>query len=161
MTGLHRQADQSPARVALESIRWSLLVGFVAASLAGLGVCIYLLATDSKYLPVMTMALQGLAAVFYARRLALRVMRNRKPSPVNLADWISDSAMLIMWAAVLFVSIAQLQGWMHGPVKYATLGVLGLFVVGMPLYWWRGQRSLALALTARAAAGRWPWSGGD
>lgn len=108
----------------------------------------------------MTMALQGLAAILYAKRLALKVLRNRNPSPVQLADWISDSAIVIMWVAGLIVSIGQLQGWMHGAVKYATLSVLGLFVVGMPHYWWRGQRRLARALTARAVAGRWPWSAG-
>jgi len=41
--------------------------------------------------------------------------------------------MALMWATLLFGSTAQLQGWMHGAVKYATLSVLGLFVVGMPL----------------------------
>ena len=55
-------------------------------------------------------------------------------------------------------AVGERQGWMHGAFEYATVGFDGLFAVGMPVYWWRGQRRIVLALTARSVAGRWPWS---
>lgn len=90
MTGAHRQTEQDPVRSVLKSVRWMLaLVGFVAVSLGIVGIPVYLLATDSKFLPIATMAAQGIVAVVLARRLALKVLRNRTPSPVVLADWIA------------------------------------------------------------------------
>jgi hypothetical protein len=161
MTGAHRRTDQDPVRSVLKSVRWLLLlVGFVALGLAFVGIPAYLLATDSKFLPIATMAVQGIVAVVLARRLALKVLRNRTPSPVVLADWISDSAFVIGWVVLVLASIGQNQGWMHGAFEYTMAGILGLFLVGMPVYWWRGQRRVVLALTARAIAGRWPWSAG-
>ena len=157
MTGAHRRTGQDPVRSALKSV---LQVGLVAASLAIVGIFAYLLATDSKYLPIIVMALQGFLAITYARRLAVKVLRNRTPSPVILADWIGDSALMITWVAVLLANIGRIQGWMHGAFEYAMDSILGLLVVGMPVYWLRGRRRVVLALTARAVAGRWPWSAG-
>ncbi len=153
MTGAHRRADQDPVPSVIKSVPWLLLVGFV-------GMPAYLLATDSKFLPIATMAAQGIVAVVLARRLALKVLRNRTPSPVILADWIGDGASVIAWVAVVLASIGRNQGWMHGAFEYAMAGILGLILVGMPVYWWRGQRRVVLSLTARAVAGRWPWSAG-
>jgi hypothetical protein len=107
------------------------------------------------------MVAQGIVAVVLARRLALKVLHNRTPSPVVLGDWIGDLALPIGWVAVVVASIGQDQGWMHGAYEYALGSILGLLVVGMPVYWWRGQRRLVLVLTARAVAGRWPWSAGS
>jgi len=160
MTGSHRRTDQDPVRSELKSVRWLLQIGFVAASLAVVGMSVYLLVTQSNYLAITTTALQGFLVVTYARQLALKVLGDRAPSPVVLADWIDDSALVIMWAAVLLASIGHIQGWMHGAYEYATNSILGLFAVAMPVYWWRGRRRVVLALTARSVAGRWPWSAG-
>jgi hypothetical protein len=157
MTGAHRRPGQDPVRFALKSV---LLAGFIAASLAIVGIFAYLLATDSKYLLIIAMALQGFLAITYARRLAVKVLRNRTPSPVILADWIGDLALVIAWVAAALASFGQIQGWMHGAFEYAMDSSFGLLLVGMPAYWWRGQRRVVLALTARAVAGRWPWSAG-
>jgi len=132
----------------------------IAAGLAIVGIPVYLLATKSKFLPIAIVAVQGFVAVVLARRLAQKVLRNRTPSPVVLADWIGDSAVVIGWFAVVLTSIGQNQGWVHGAFEYAMGSILGLCVAGMPVYWWRGQRRVVLALTARAVAGRWPWSAG-
>lgn len=160
MTGAHRRTEeQDPIRPVLESVRWLLgLVGLIAVGLAIVGIPVYLAVTDSKFLPIATMALQGIVGVVLARQLALEVLRNRAPSPVVLAEWLSDSAIVIGWAISLLANIGQHQGWMHGAFEYAMFGILGLFVVGMPVYWFRGQRRVVLALTARAVGGRWPWS---
>jgi hypothetical protein len=103
---------------------------------------------------------QGIAAVVLASQLALKVLRNRTPSPVGLADWIGDAAVVIVWVATVLANIGQNQGWMHGAFEYALDSIFGLLLVGLPVYWWRGKRFVVLALTARAVAGRWPWSAG-
>lgn len=159
MTGAHRRTEQDPIRPVLKSVRWLLaLVGLIAVGLAIVGIPVYLIVTDSTFLPIATTAAQGIVTVVLARRLALEVVRNRAPSPVVLAEWISDSAVVIAWFATVLTSIGQHQGWLHGAFEYAMLGILGLFLVGMPVYWIRGQRRVVLALTARAVGGRWPWS---
>jgi hypothetical protein len=162
MTGAHRRTEQDPVWSVLKSVRWLLgLVGFIAGSLAFVGIPAYLIATDSKFLPVASMAVQGIVAVELARRLALKVVRNHSPSPVVLAEWIGDAALMVGLMVSVLASIGTNQGWMHGAFEFAMLSVLGLFLVGLPVYWFRGQRRLVLALTARAVAGRWPWSAGD
>ncbi len=88
------------------------------------------------------------------------MLRDRTPSPVVLADWIGDGALVIVWIAIALASVGQYQGWMHGAFEYTTIGLCVLFVVCMPVYWWRGKQWVVLALTARAIAGRWPWSAG-
>jgi hypothetical protein len=65
---------------------------------------------------------------------------------------------VIMWTVILVTTIGDFEGWMHGAFRYAVGSVAGLFLVGLPLYWWRGKRLLLSALTARAASGRWPRS---
>lgn len=157
MTGAHSRTDEEPVQSILENVGCLLLL---ASVLALVWLFTYLLATDSKDLPIPMMALQGLVVITYARRLAVKILRSRSPSPVMLADWISDSARVIAWTVVLLITIAEFEGCMHGALRYALAGILGLFIVCMPLYWWRGQRRLVLALTERLVAGRWPWSAG-
>jgi hypothetical protein len=157
MTGAHSRTDEDPVQSVLGNVGCLLLL---ASVLALVGLFAYLLATDSKDLPIPLMALQGLVVITYARRLALKILRNRSPSPVILADWISESARVIAWTVVLLITIGEFEGWMHGAVRYALAGILGLFIVCLPLYWWRGQRRLVLALTARLVESRWPWSAG-
>jgi hypothetical protein len=137
-----------------------LLVGFIAAILALVGIPVYLIATDSKYLPIATVAMQGIIAVIFASKFVLKVLRNRTPSPVILADWIGDSAVVMAFVVGLLGGIGRYAGWMHGAFEYAMGSILGLFAVGLVVYWVWGQRRVALALTARAVAGRWPWSAG-
>jgi hypothetical protein len=52
--------------------------------------CIVLVATHSKYLPIALIALQSTIAVRYAITLAVKILRDRTPSPVVLADWFGD-----------------------------------------------------------------------
>jgi hypothetical protein len=162
MTGAHRQLDQNPVRAVLESVRWLLAqVGLAAAALAIVGVPVYLAITNWKLLSILTLAMQGLLTLVLARRLALKVLGNRAPSPVILADWIDDAAILIGVVATLIASIAQHQRWMHAAFEFTMLGILGLLTVGMPVFWWRGKRQLTRALTGHAVAGQWPWSATD
>jgi hypothetical protein len=155
MTGAHRRAGMDPTT--LEGIRALLwLVGFLAV----VGVFAYFLVTDWHDLPILTLVLQSLILATFAKELVLKVVRSRTPTPVALADWIGDLARLIGWIAVVISAIGQNLGWMHGAFKWALSCILVLFVVGMPLYWWKGQRRVVLALTARSVAGQWPWSVG-
>lgn len=158
MTGAHRRADQG----LLQSVRWLLaLIGLVSMLLAIVALPIYLAVTNSRFLTVALIAMQGILVLEFARRLAVKVLRNRTPSPKILADWIEDAAFVIALAISLIANIGQHQGWMHGAFQYTTLSVLGLFVVGLPGYWWHGKRRVTYALTARAVAGRWPWLAKD
>jgi hypothetical protein len=164
MTGAHRRPDEAPVRSTLKSVLWLLLLlGVIVAGfaiLAIVGIVVYLIATDSKYLPIATAAVQGILAGVLARELVLKVLRNRTPSPVILADWISDAAVVTSFVVCVLAGTGQYEGWMHGALEYAVTSILGLFLVGMPIYWWRGKRRVVLALTARAVDGRWPWSAG-
>jgi hypothetical protein len=162
MSGAHRQTDQDPVRSALKSVRWLLgLLGFIAVSLAIVGIPVYLLTRGGRFLPIFTITMQGVIVVVLARRLVRDVHRDRTPSAVVMADWIGDSAYVTAWVALLVVSIAQHQGLMHGAFQYAMFGIMGLFLVGLPVYWFvGGEQRAVLALTARAVAGRWPWSAG-
>jgi hypothetical protein len=150
MTVEHRRAaDPHRVRTALKSVWWLvLLIGLLAVGLA----------TNSKYLPTVLIGAQVLAAFLLARPLAMKVLRNRSPSPVILADWIGDAAMVFVWVALLFIDISQSLGWMHGAIENAAFSIVGLFLVGVLIYRWRGQRRLVLVLTALAVAGQWPWS---
>ncbi len=105
-------------RSAVKSVRW-LLVSLVAGAIAIVGVLVYLLATHPKYLPIVAITMQGIVAVELARRLAVKVLRNRTPSPVVLADWIGDGAFVIGWVAIALLTIGREQGWMHGAFEYA------------------------------------------
>lgn len=155
MTGAHRRTERDPVTVeGVRALLW--LVGLVAV----IGVFAYVLVTDWKDLPILLLALQALIAATYAKELVVNVVRNRAPTPVVIADWIGDLAVLIGWLVVVISGIGQHLGWMHGAFEYALVSVLVLFAVGMPVYWWRGQRRVVLVLTARSIAGRWPWSVG-
>ena len=164
MTGAHRRPDEDPVRSTFKSVLWLLLlVGLIAAGLALLaivGFIVYVIATDSKYLPIVTTAIQVIIVVVFASELVLKVRRNHTPSPVILADWIDDAAVVMVFVVCLLAGIGRDEGWMHGAFEYVTSSILGLFIVAMPVYWWRGKRRVVLALTARAVAGRWPWSAG-
>ena len=153
MTGAHCRINEHPIGSAVMAAVSLLLAGLVVASLV-------LLATHSKYLPIAVIAGQCTIAVWYAGTLAVKMLRDRAPSPVVLADWIGDGAFVIVWIAIALASVGQHQGWMHGAFEYTTIGLCGLFAVSMPVYWWRGKQRAVLALTARATAGRWPWSAG-
>jgi hypothetical protein len=153
MTGAHRRADiDSVTREGVSALLW--LVGLLAV----VGVFAYFLVTDWKDLPIITLTLQALIVATYAKRLVVKVLRNRAPSPKILADWIGDLAIMIVWVAVVLSSFGRIEGWMHGAFEYVMLSIFGLLAVGMPAYWWRGQQRVVLALTSRAVAGRWPWS---
>ena len=164
MTGAHRRPDEDPVRSTLRSVlSLLLLVGLIPAALAVLaivGLIVYLVATGSRYELIALMALQGIVAVVLASQLARKVLRNRTPSPLILADWIGDGAFMIVWLVIVLSTIGESQGWTHGAFEYAIDSILGLFVVGLPVYWWWGKRRVVLALTARAVDGRWPWSAG-
>jgi hypothetical protein len=156
MTGAHRRADRDPTTVeGVRALLW--LIGFLAV----VGVFAYFLVTDWKDLRILTLALQVLFVATCAKQLVVKVVRNRAPTPVVLADWIGDLARLMAWVVVVISTIGQNLGWMHGAFEYALVSILVLFVVGMPVYWWRGQQRVVLALTARSVAGRWPWSVGS
>jgi hypothetical protein len=157
MTGAHSRVNQHP-------VRGAVMAAGMAASLlllAGLFVTsLVLMATHSKYLQIVVIAFQSTIAVWFAGTLAVKMLRDRTPSPVVLADWIGDGALVIVWIAIALASVGQYQGWMHGAFEYTTTSLCVLFAVSMPVYWWRGKQWVVLALTARAIAGRWPWSAG-
>lgn len=147
---------KGPSGFALETVGCALmLVGVLAV----LGLFVYFLATNSKDLLIPLMALQGFVLLTYVTQLAAKV-RKRSPSPEDVVEWISDSAFVLLWAALLFESVGQREKWPQGAYDDALIGVSGLFLIGTIFYWWRGKRLLISALTARAAAGRWPWSAG-
>ena len=116
--------DQHPVRSALKNILW--LAGFLG-SLAFLGFLADMIVTDSRYLPVMTMAGQCLVALIFAEKLAQKVLRNRTPSPVILADWIGDSAAVITLVALLLARFTS-TGVVYG---VADAAVTDLPVVGV------------------------------
>lgn len=155
MTGAHRREGWDATTVeGVRALLW--LIGFIAV----IGVFAYFLVTDWKDLPILLLALQAFLAATYAKRLVVKVVRNRTPTPVVIADWIGDLAVFIGWFVVVISGIGRQLGWMHGAFEYALVSIFVLFAVAMPVYWWRGQRRVALALTARSVAGRWPWSVG-
>jgi hypothetical protein len=155
MTGAHRREGWDQTTVeGVRALFW--LIGFVAV----IGVFAYFLVTDWKDLPIILLALQALLAATYAKELVVKVVRNRSPTPVLIADWIGDLALLIAWFFILISGIGRQLGWMHGAVEYALMSILALFAVGMPVYWFWGQRRAVISLTARSVAGQWPWSVG-
>jgi hypothetical protein len=155
MTGAHRREGWDPITVeGVRALLW--LVGFFAV----IGLFAYFLVTDWKDLPILLLALQALLTATYTKELVVKVVRNRTPTPVVIADWIADLALLIGWVVIVIAGTGQHLGWMHGAFEYATVSILVLFAVGLPVYWWRGQQLVVLALTARSVAGRWPWSVG-
>jgi len=162
MTGAHRRPDESPVRSTFKSVLWLLLlVGVIAAGLALLavvGFIVYLIATDSRYLPIVITAMQVIIVVVFASELVRKVLRNRTPSPVTLADWIDDAAVVMVFVVCLLGGIGQDEGWMHGTFEYVISIILGLLAVGLLVYWSWGKRRVVLALTARAVDSRWPWS---
>jgi hypothetical protein len=142
----------------LKSVRWLLTPVAVLAMLVGVGLGIYFAVTKSGFLPIAVVTAQGIAAVVLARRLGREVLRTRAPSPAVLADWLDDSAALVAWVTTVLANVGEQEGWLHGPFEYTVLGILGLFLLGAPVYWWRGKRHVVRLLTARAVAGQWPWA---
>jgi len=51
---------------------------------------------------------------------------------------------------VLLASIGQVRGWMHGMFRDVIGGILLLYVIGSPVYWFGGKRRLIAALRTRA-----------
>jgi hypothetical protein len=155
MTGAHRRAGWDPVTVAgVRALLW--LIGFFSA----VGVFAYFLVADWKDLPILILVPQALILAISAKELVVKVVRNRAPTPVLIADWIGDLGLLTGWVVVVITTIGRNLGWMHGAFEYAVGGMLVLYAVGMPVYWWKGKRRIVLALTARSVAGRWPWSAG-
>lgn len=69
MTGAHRRAPEPHrVRTALKSVWWLLLL---------LGLIAVVSATNSKYLQIVVLATQGIIMLDLARRLAVKVLRNR------------------------------------------------------------------------------------
>ncbi len=135
MTGAHRRQGWDPVTVAgVRALLW--LVGLTAV----IGVFAYFLVTDWKDLSILLLALQVIITATYAKELVVNVVRNRTPTPVVIADWIGDLALLVGWFVVVMSGIGQHLGWMHGALEYALVSIFALFAVGMPVYWWWGQR---------------------
>jgi hypothetical protein len=157
MTGAHCRINKHPIRSAVMAAGMAAVLLLMAGLIVA---CIVLMATHSKHLPIVVIAMQSTIAVWSAGTLAGKMQRDRTPSPVVLADWIGDVALVIVLTDAALANVGQHQGWMHGAFEYTTLALCGLFTVTMPVYWWRGKQRVVLALTARATAGRWPWSAG-
>ncbi|HYK31835.1 MAG TPA: hypothetical protein VEV63_07735 [Streptosporangiaceae bacterium] len=98
-----------------------------------------------------TAALNCVMVVRATHRLVLDMAKKQPRSAEEVVDRLSLVGQLIAAVAVAIAAIAQARGWMRGPVRDVVLGVLVLYLIGAPVYWWfGGKRRLIAVLRARA-----------
>ena len=73
-----------------------------------------------------------------------------------MADRLSLIAQLVGALVAALASIGQVRGWMHATFRDVIAGVLVLYLVCSPIYWFGGRRRLTSVLRTRdgAATGR-------
>ena len=67
-----------------------------------------------------------------------------------MADRLSLIAQLVGALVAALASIGQVRGWMHATFRDVIAGVLVLYLVGSPIYWFGGRRRLTSVLRTRA-----------
>jgi ABC-type dipeptide/oligopeptide/nickel transport system permease component len=85
-----------------------------------------------------------------AHRLVLNLgQKEQLQTAEQMADRLSLTAQLICTLVTALAFIGQARGWMHGTFRDVVLGVLVLFLVAAPVYWYGGRRRLIALLEPR------------
>jgi hypothetical protein len=100
---------------------------------------------------ILVAAGDGVIVIRTAHRLVLNLADQRLRSAEQMADRLSLIAELIGALVVALAAVGQLRGWMHGMFRDVVAGVLAVYLVGMPVYWYGGKRRLIAVLRAWGA----------
>ena len=97
-----------------------------------------------------TAALSCVEIIRDTHRLVLSLAKKQPQSAEEEVDRLGLLAQLIGSVVVAVATISAAEGWLRGSFRYLVGGVLLLYVVGAPVYWFGGKRRLIAALQARA-----------
>jgi len=126
------------------------LVVVVVVPLAGIGFIIYLGIKHRSGVLILLGALDGIILIQAAHRAVLNLANKQLHSTEQMADRLSLIAQLVGALVAALASIGQVRGRMHAAFRDVIAGVLVLYLVGLPIYWFGGRRRLISVLRTRA-----------
>ena len=143
MSGTHRGKPDHSVLIALLAV--------IVVPVAAIGFIIYLGVTTSG-IWILVAVLDAVVVIQAAHRVVLNLASTQLQSAEEVVDRLSLIAQLIGAVVVVLASIGQVRGWMHGMFRDAIAGVLLVYLIGSPVYWFGGKRRLIAVLRTWAAS---------
>ncbi len=143
MAGTHRGKPDYPAPIALLAV--------IIVPCALIALAIYVGIRHSSALFIVGSVLDAVIVIEAAHRVVLNLGGKRPETAEEVVSRLSLVAQLIGAVVVVLEFIGQSRGWMGGIFGDVVLGVVVLYLIGMPVYRFGGKSRLIAALRARAA----------
>ena len=121
--------------------------------LAPIGFIVYLAVRHPSALLILVAAVDGVIVIQAGHRLVLHLANQQLRSAEDVADRLSLIAQLIGALVVAVATIGQVRGWMHGMFRDVVVGLVVLYLIGSPVWWYGGKRRLIAVLNT--------WGAGD
>jgi hypothetical protein len=129
------------------------LLAVVVVAVAVIGFIIYLPITHASVILILAGVLDAVIVLQATHRMVLNLASSQVQSAEDAVNRLSLMAQLVGAVVVLLVCVGQLRGWMHGMFRDLIDGVLVLYLIGSPIYWFGGKRRLIAMLSTRAPGG--------
>ena len=101
---------------------------------------------------ILLAAVDGVIVIQAGHRLVLH-LANQLRSAEHVADRLSLIAQPIGALVVAAATIGQVRGWTDGMFRDVLVGIVVLYLVGSPVWWYGGKRRLIAVLRT--------WGAGD
>ncbi len=122
---------------------WSPIALILALGpLAGLGLLIFVGIKHPSVILLFVGACDGVFLIQAVHRLVLNLADKQPQTPEQMVDRISLIAQLAGTAVIVVAFIGQIRGWMHGTFRDVIVGVLVIYLLAAPIYWYGGRRRL-------------------
>jgi len=130
---------------------WSLiqLILTLMVPLAGIGLLIFVGLKHPSVMLILVGAFNGVYLIQAVHRTVLNLADKQPQTAEQMADRLSLIAQLVGAVVIVLAFIGQVRGWMHGTFRDLILGVLFVYLLAGPIYWYGGRRRLIGLLTMR------------
>ena len=125
-------------------------IATVVVPLAGIGFLIFLGLTHSPAIFIILGAGNVIFIIQAVHRVVLNLADKHPQTADRMADRLGLIANLVVALVMALAFVGEVRGWMHGTFRVVVLGVLGLYLLGAPIYWYGGRRRLIEVLRTRA-----------
>jgi hypothetical protein len=129
----------------------TLIVPVVVVPVAVIGFIIYLVVKHPSGLLILLGAGDSVVVIQAAHKVVLNLANAQLKSAEQVVNRLGAIAQLFIAVVGALGSVGVTRGWMHGTFRDVITGVLALYLIGSPIYWFGGKRRLIAVLRARTA----------
>lgn len=131
------------------------LILIVVVPLAGMGLLIAVGLRYPSAILILVGAADGVLLIQAVHKVVLNLAGKQPQTAEQWADRLSLRAQLAGAMVLSLAFIGQVRGWMHGMFRDVVVGVLVVYLVAGPIYWFGGRRRL-IAVLRTGATGEEP-----